>query len=381
MFAFAGRDAAPERLCKQVTRRSGRQPGLGALAVLASAGLATAALADEGGLIIETGSPDALCPELASTRAAVSRRLGELIVPGGSSVFRARYTIAHAPVGSPRDFVRLELYGPEGTLQLSRDLPLEGESCSTMAEVIALVLDRYFRALLAHDPPGSDAEEPAPLAAPLAGAAASPPEEAPLAATLREGSSAPAPSATSPSDAGPMREGASAEATPSGAERLALAAFEIGLQSPDLPALGVRALLEPWPTVYLGTALHVGLRAQREGLPGEGEVSSRDVSWRINAGWGPRLGPVRTYVGPDVSLGIARGSGSGLPQRSSGYRATWAVGIDAGAQWVLDDGWALGASAALDVSILSGRFYIDGQEVLATERLRGWLGMSVGHAF
>jgi hypothetical protein len=305
----------------------------------------------------------------------VSRRLGELIVPGGSSGFLARYTIAHAPVGSPRDFVRLELYGPEGTLQLSRDLPLEGESCGTMAEVIALVLDRYFRALLAHDPPGP-ADELAPAAAPAAaGAPPTPtPERAPPGA--RETS---APGDALPSDAGP-RHDASAAAAASGSRRLALAAFELGFRSPDMPSLGARAMLELWPQVYLGTALHVGLRSKTENLSDNGEVSSRDASWRLNAGWGPRLGPARTYVGPAVCLGIARGSGDGLPQRNSGYRATWTLGLEAGAQWVTDDGWSFGAAAALDISVLSGRFYVDGHEVLAPEPVRGWFGMSLGHA-
>jgi hypothetical protein len=352
---------------------------VGALVALASTCLAEQALAEEGGLIIETGSPDALCPELTSTRAAVSRRLGELIVPGGSSGFRARYTIAHAPVGSPRDFVRLELYGPEGTLQLSRDLPLEGESCGTMAEVIALVLDRYFRALLAHERPGPDDDESAAAAEPPPASEAPLVAEAPLAPAARE-PPAPLPSDTLPSDAGPSHE-ASSEAAPSGSEGLAVAAFELGFRSPDMPALGVRGMLEPWPQVYLGTALHVGLRSETQGLAGNGEVSSRDASWRIHAGWGPRLGPVRTYVGPGVCLGIARGSGDGLPQRSSGYRATWAAGLDAGALWVTTEGWSFGAAAALDVAMLSGRFYIDGEEVLAPERVRGWFGMSVGHAF
>jgi hypothetical protein len=360
-----------------VTQRGGWQRAVGALVALASACIARPALAGEGGLIIETGSPDALCPELASTRAAVSRRLGELIVPGGSSGFRARYTIAHAPVGSPRDFVRLELYGPEGTLQLSRDLPLEGESCSTMAEVIALVLDRYFRALLAHDPPTSEADDPPATAAPAV--ASPPPSPAPGATPPAVRETAPASSDTLPSDAGPSHE-ANAPAA-SGSDGLSLAAFELGFRSPDMPALGVRAMLEPWPQVYLGTAVHVGLRSKTENLADDGEVSSRDASWRVNAGWGPRLGPVRTYVGPGVCLSVARGSGDGLPQHNSGYRATWALGVDAGAQWVTDDGWSFGAAATLDISVLSGRFYIDGQEVLAQEPVRGWFGMSVGHAF
>lgn len=362
-----------------MTRRGGKQRALGVLMALASTCLAQRALAEQGGLIIETGSPDALCPELTSTRAAVSRRLGELIVPGGSSGFRARYTIAHAPVGSPRDFVRLELYGPEGTLQLSRDLPLEGESCSTMAEVIALVLDRYFRALLAHERPGADDEVAAAAALPAA-SAPPPPAEAPLPRAAHEPSPAPSSGDTLPSDAGPSHE-ASSEAAPNESDGLALAAFELAFRSPDMPALGVRGMLEPWPQIYVGTALHVGLRSETEGLAEDGQVSSRDATWRIHAGWGPQLGPVRTYVGPGVCLGIARGSGDGLPQRSSGYRATWAAGLDAGAQWVTTEGWAFGAAAALDITVLSGRFDIDREEVLAPDRVQGWLGMSVGHAF
>lgn len=376
------RGALGKRLGTLVTQRGGRQRALGALVALVTTCLAAHALADDGGLIIETGSPDALCPELASTRAAVSRRLGELIVPGGSSGFRARYTIAHAPVGSPRDFVRLELYGPEGTLQLSRDLPLEGESCGTMAEVIALVLDRYFRALLAHDPSGLEDDAVATTASPpVASTEPAPAAAAPLPADAREASPAPLPSAALPSDAGPSHEAASPATAPSRSERLGLAAFELAFRSPNMPALGVRGMLEPWPRVYLGTALHVGLRTETEGLTGDGEVSSRDVSWRIHAGWGPQLGPVHTYVGPGVCLDIARGSSEGLAQRASGYRATWAAGLDAGAQWVTAEGWSFGAAAALDVSVLSGRFQIDGEEVLVPNRVRTWLGMSVGHAF
>src|SRR5690242_17602895 len=131
------------------------------------------AAAQGEGLRIETGSPDALCPELESTRAAVRRRLGELVVPDGPG-FVARYTIGHAPAGTPRDFVRLELRGSDGLVLLERDLPLEGESCSTMAEVIALVLDRYFRALLAREP--ASGEPPREQAAPARPAAVETPE-------------------------------------------------------------------------------------------------------------------------------------------------------------------------------------------------------------
>ena len=339
------------------------------------------ALAQDTGLSIETGSPDALCPELASTRAAVSRRLGELIMPGGSSGYRARYTIAHAPVGTPRDFVRLELYGPDGARLLSRDLPLEGESCSTMAEVIALVLDRYFRQLLAHEPDAPEAATPEAAAEERTGSEA--PEGGAAAVAVAPSSSlVPLPSTppVTPADSAPSEAVAERDRA---IESLSLVAVEDAHPCPAGPALGARAMFELWPRIHVGTALHVALLADSEDLAGGGEATSRDVTWRAYAAWGPRLGPLHTYVGPGFRLALARGSGTGLAQSDAGLRATWSAGLDAGAIWVMSDGWSLAASAALDISPAKsgGRFVVEGQEVLAPERLQTWLGVAVGHAF
>jgi len=314
--------------------------------------LATPALARAEGLTLETGSPDALCPELEATRDAVRRRLGELVVPGGS--FRARYTIAHAPSGTPRDFVRLELHGPDGTLRLERDLPLE-ESCSTMAEVIALVLDRYFRALLADEPGAAEA---------------SPPQLAPAPPADAADAGAAAPARVAPADSAPTR---------------ALLAAELGVQSAAGPMLGARALVELWPHLYAGTALHVALTAQRETLDGGGEVSGRCAAFRLFGAWGGELGPVLLYAGPGFSFRLTRGEGEGLDDGQSGYRGTWAVGLDAGALWMPGGGWMLGAVADLDLSItnLGGRFDVQGQsdEVLKPETLQGWFGVAAGYGF
>jgi hypothetical protein len=351
-----------------------RRAGLaGLFALLISAAILSAPeraeARGEPGLSIETGAPDALCPELESTRAAVRRRLGELIVPGGSSAYRARYTIGHAPVGSPRDFVRLELFGPEGELQLERDLPLEGESCSTMAEVIALVLDRYFRALLAREPTGdARAEQAAPGGAvPVAPGAAPVPTEPP-----RGG--APPSTAVLPT---PL------ESEPPSPSDLRLLALELAWGSPSAAALGARALFETWPDAYVGAALHVGLRSDTEELGAGGEVSSREATLRAYAGWGPELGSVRTYVGPGLCLDVARGKRTDLASSTAHYRAIWAAGLDAGAVWVTDEGWSFGTAAALDISFakLGGRFYAEGREVLEPKTVRAWLGMSVGYAF
>lgn len=350
-------------------RRWGRPSAWAALALL---GLLAAEARAEAGLSVETGSPDALCPDLGSTRAAVRRRLGELIVPGGSSGFRARYTIGHAPSGSPRDFVRLELFGPEGQLRLSRDLPLEGESCSAMAEVIALVLDRYFRAVLAGEP-GAPAEEPAAPAPEVGTGPGSPP---PL-----TGAPFPSPALAGPeSDRAGAPDGARAESVGSGR---ALVGLELAFAAPAQAALGLRALFEPWPQLFVGSGVHVGLLPEREALIDGGEVTSRQLTWRGYVGWGPELGRVRLHVGPGIRLGIERGTGRELARGGSGYRALWAVGLDGGAWWVSDGGWSVAASLALDVALpeLGGRFYIDGQEVLEPAALRGWLGLAVGRAF
>jgi hypothetical protein len=344
-----------------------------ALAALCTSELA---LADDAALSIETGSPDALCPELTSTRAAVSRRLGELIMPGGSSGYRARYTIAHAPVGTPRDFVRLELYGPEGDRLLSRDLPLEGESCSTMAEVIALVLDRYFRQLLAHEPEPTPPEEATPQ----------PPAPEPSAAPVAPESAA---ASTPASDSPPVTPTDSAPSEPSSqrgptTRPLGLVAVELAIRGAGEPALGARAMLELGPQIYVGTALHVGLLADSEDLAGGvGEVTSRDVTWRAYAAWGPQFGSLHTYIGPGFRFALARGSSSGLTGTDVGIRATWAAGLDAGAIWSMSDGWTLAASAALDfyVEKPGGRFVVEGREVLTPEPLQAWLGVAVGHAF
>jgi hypothetical protein len=96
------------------------------------------------GLAVETATPDALCPDLPALRRAVEARLGVVSVEGDRG-WTARTTMGHAPGQEARDFVRLELFDPSGDRKLERDLPLEGESCATMAQIVALVLERYFR--------------------------------------------------------------------------------------------------------------------------------------------------------------------------------------------------------------------------------------------
>lgn len=299
--------------------------------------------AESTGLILETGSPDALCPDLSTTREAVGRRLGTLVAPPGSG-WMARYTIGHAPEGTPRDFVHLELFGPDGALQLSRDLPIE-TSCATMADVIALVLDRHFRGLPPH-------EQPPPAATPPPPAALQPLDVSP--------------SATEP----PNDEGA----------RLFLSA-EVSARHPFAPRLGLHAVGELGST-YLGLAASSSLAAERERLERGGDVEVMSLTLHAHAGWGPDFGPVQTYVGPSARLSIDRGSAHGLPEVDTRYRAVTGFGAQAGAMAFIGASWFLTLNATLDFTLgaLSGRFMIDGREVLEPSPIQGWTALGIGFA-
>ena len=353
--------ADAELSSERTRRRSGARVACGLALVLFGTAASHVAHAEEPGLRIETGSPDAFCPDLATTRAAVARRLGQLVVPDGSS-FTARYTIGHAPSGTPRDFVRLELYAPDGKVQLARDLPLDGESCSTMADAIALVLDRHFRALLGREQP----------AAPAAPEQQRPPEQQ-SSLDVRNTQPIPAPGPSA------VDVGASAAEPAPGVDSFSA---ELTFRDPDHPALGGRALFGLWPQGLAGVALHVGLVQDREELPGGAEVTSREWVARAFVAWAPRLGGVDAYVGPGLRLSVAHGAGQGLPDDEAGIRLRPCFGADAGVVWRSGERWVLSASAALDVMVprVGGWFSVQGVEVLEPAPVRGWLGVGVGYA-
>ena len=368
MLSRADADLSNERAGWRVSARSvpwlwrRLLPWRWLLLVLLGALPCPSAGADEPGLTIETGSPDALCPDLTTTRAAVERRLGQLVVPDGSA-FTARYTIAHAPAGTPRDFVRLELFGPDRVVQLTRDLPLDGESCSTMADVIALVLDRHFRAVLGREP-----VEPAVPAVPAVDAA--PPAALDTVDNQAAASSGP-PVEVDAGDA-PVVEPAAGDRSFS---------VELAFREPDRPALGGRALLGLWPHGLAGVALHVGLTQDHETVAG-GEAASRELVTRGFLAWAPRSGRLRPYVGPGLRLSVARGTGRGLPTSESGVVLRPSFGLDTGVVWRSTGRWALSASAALDVMVprMGGWFSVENDEVLAPAPVRIWLGVGVGYA-
>jgi hypothetical protein len=311
------------------------------------------------GLTLETGSPDALCPALPTAREAVERRLGTLVVSSGAG-WRARYTIAHAPEGTQMDFVRLELFAPDGSLQLSRDLPLEAGACSTVAEAIALVLDRYFRKLPLGDGASAEPAVSAPEGPPAAAAPRAPP-----------GSEVLLPSAPEPVSG----TGASQPFAPFW--RLA-AVFATSTAAG--PAVGLQALRESWPHLYAGAELSLDWSADSQRLSDGGEVSARTFSGALALGWGGHWGALRGYVGPSLRVSLERGTARGLEQNFRHERARAAAGLGVGLVAGFSDHWSLSASTGLEASLGGGQFVIDRQEVLRPALLEGRLAVGVGYS-
>jgi len=311
---------------------------------LLGAGLLSSAgvwAAEPGGFSLETGSPDALCPDLKLTRELVARRLGSLVVEGRKG-WRARYTIGHAPSGTPRDFIRLELFSPEGTVELLRDLPIEGASCRTMGEVIALVLDRYFRGLSEGD------ERPAET-----DAVATPPR-----ASIRSQTPRPL----------------------SGIERLTLArrlsAEYIVTQPVSQSWLGLRAGAALGRTVEVALGLRVGLTPLQERAPGGASVEGRTANGRVGLAWRLNLPPGLLHLGGAASLAVEHATTRGLVNPTDRTRVGWAVGAEAGFATPLGRGLFWEGAISADFLAGSGHFLVGEREVLSPPWLT--LGWSVG---
>jgi hypothetical protein len=274
----------------------------------------------------------------------VARRLGSLVVEGRKG-WRARYTIGHAPSGTPRDFIRLELFNPEGTVELLRDLPIEGASCRTMAEVIALVLDRYFRGLGETDGPSSE------------------------------------------SGAAPAQPAASDRSHPSrqltGGERLALArrlSAEYAVTRPVSESwFGLRAGAALSHAVEAALGLRVGLTALQERAPGGARVEARTGEGRLGLAWRLALAPGLLHLGPTVSLALQRATTHGLVHATDRTRVSWALGAEMG--FVAPLGRGLFCESAISADFLggSGHFLVGEREVLSPRWLT--LGWSLGFGY
>ena len=284
---------------------------------------ATSATSD---LAVETDTPDALCPDLASTRDAIRSRLGTLSLDSGQEGWSLRYSVVHAP-GADGDFVRLELKDSTGTTRLLRDLPREGAACATLSRAIALVVERYFRELS----PGEETPEPAP------------PEAEPSAP-------APLPPAAAPS------------ASPLLAPRFALGVSGGYISSPA-GAL-VAAHLGAWAMspLHLELSLLAPLSSRVERVNGS-ELGLRSYSAAFAVGLGVRRASWDAFAGPQARLTLQLPRADGLRQVDTSAGQAFSTGILAGLNWWRLGSWGLLARASVDYQLASTRYQVQPSEL------------------
>jgi hypothetical protein len=351
-------------------------------------------------LFVETGSPDALCPELAQTRRAVAERLGALETPGGRWV--ARYTMLHAPDSAAGDFVELTLTDAEGRLRLERKLPLRGESCRTMAQVIAMVLDSYFRDLanassalrqgesVPGEAPGEevrpDRTAPSPASA-----------QAPVAPTDPVPSSGSAArSYGSEQGRAPGQASLDASSASGRASPRPMLGGGVGFAAPPRSAaVGVRAgfALGAHVRTDASLVLPTGKAAQTQPIAWieDGRRMEQEVhleEWvfpaRLSVAFGADTRRLSAFIGPELLFAFNTAKSDAPEEPGQGWRVVPGFGVTAWLGLHMSPALEIGARGSADRAFasLTNRLEVEGQEVLRPDPIQGlvsleavfWLG-------
>jgi hypothetical protein len=269
-------------------------------------------------LDLTTSTPDALCPPLAETRAAVNARVGEV-----RGEYQAEFTLVRADDGQQA----LELVLRERQVEvLRRELPLDGAGCDDAAQAIALVLERYFDAIEKREP--SEAAKPASAPRPSAPAASQRASVAPAAAKP-----SPRP-ATWRARAGAVYDG------------------QLG------PAANVGLVL--YPTAFRPSArfrIGVALDAAQFLLRltetvREEKISAFTLRTALSLPFTFDLPRWSLSAGPWAELRLQRASAPTLPHGRSDYRAVPGLGGFVEAGWGLGPSLTLGAGFAFGAQLV-----------------------------
>lgn len=310
-----------------------------------SAALFLVAASAGAGLRVETGTPAALCPDVAEVRRTVRDRLNV----EGEGEWLASYDLVHRPGSESGDIVRLELRDPAGRLRLQRELPRAGASCVALAHAVAMVLETYFRhpgePIDARAAPGATVGK---TSAP--GARPEPPAPMPPGTGLTAGLF------------GAWTAGPSSPAV----------AVDLSYGGPQRWAVGIEGVLMT--------------SEQSRGIdlaPGQGTGFLR--STLLHAWAAIRLGggrPVELLVGPELALGIDRMRTADVPEGRPNVRAAFGVGGRGELRMWLSARIALSLIAAADYSprAWAGHFQIENvtAEPFSPPEARFLLGLGVG---
>ncbi len=289
-------------------------------------------------LRVDTDTPDALCPEIGLTRQAVRDRLGTVEVEGGPG-WRARYAIVHAPGGKRGDVIRLVLVDPAGTVKLERDLPISDESCATLAQAIALVLERFFREL----------------------GQSTPSERTPTTAEqARRSEPAPAPP--------PRSEAPVTEDQPGEAFEVAMGVGWEALPSGFVGSFGVGLCFRPW-RIRLRAAWPATSKTEAVG-PGQATLDEWPVRLSLERILG--RGAWNLSIGPELFVGFDRATTARLESARVGWGASFGTGAALGLAYWISPHFGIGVGLSLDAVLFSGPDYrVSGSKVLDLPHWRG----------
>ncbi|HEY3665149.1 MAG TPA: hypothetical protein VGL19_04075 [Polyangiaceae bacterium] len=305
------------------------------------------------GLAVETDSPDALCPDLVTTREAIHNRLGTLTLESGNRQgWTVRYTVGHAP-GTDGDFVRLQLLDPAGQSRISRDLPVGGDSCATLAQAMALVIERYFREL----------ETPA----------LSPSDSDQRLASERSSSLAASPASTVSAPARPP--------VPTSTPQLMLG-LGLGFASAQPGAIaGLQGGAWLGRQVHLELGLLADLGAHHEQLQ-SAPLELRSFPVQLELGFGQREQSWELFAGPEARWTLQLPQASGLVGFDSTPGAAFSMGLAAGSAFWPSAGLGITLRASLDYTLAGTKFKVETpgaspQQVLKMPALQALLTLGV----
>jgi hypothetical protein len=282
---------------------------------------------------LNTDTPDSLCPELSMTRNAVRQRLGQLETEA-SGRWHGMYSSVHDPTGRRGDYVRLVISDVEGREQLTRELPMKGESCETLVQAIALVVDGFFREL-AQSEARDERDEVAANDAPKP----QPAMELPVASphlTLPE----------SPAQR-PIRQ-----------PRMA---FALGAGYESVPSKStVTAGLSIGILAHWNWQLQIGIpfSKHRDDVP-PGVATAYVIPARLSLSY--VLEPIRRmewFIGPEGFFSLEHGATQKIPAGRNGWRVSPGIGVQTAVVGWVAQSIALYMSLAADVVLLESRQFL-----------------------